>query len=235
MKIVVMNFAGTAGKTTLVANMFKPRMPDASVFSVESINIDSAASGIEAEKMRGKQLGELVDQIMVLDDAIVDVGASNVEDFVKGVQQFSGSHEEFDLFVVPTTKLKKQQEDTVNTIRALRAIGVPKNKIRVVFNKVDLDETVESAFPGILALAELEKSFTLREKAVVYENEVFERMKAAGTSLGAVMADETDYRAQLRTAKDDDEKARCVQMVAIKRLAVTASKNLDDVFAEIMR
>ena len=48
-------------------------------------------------------------------------------------------------------------------------------------------------------------------------------------------ADETDYRARLRLAEDDDEKAHCVQMVALKRLAITANKNLDDVFKTLFK
>ena len=41
---------------------------------------------------------------MPLDAAIIDVGASNVEDFLKLMQQYDGSHEEFDYFVVPVVK-----------------------------------------------------------------------------------------------------------------------------------
>ena len=35
---------------------------------------------------------------MTLESAIVDVGASNVEEFIKQMGQFDGSHEEFDFF-----------------------------------------------------------------------------------------------------------------------------------------
>ena len=142
MKIAVMNFSGNVGKTTISAHLLKPRMPDARIYSVESINSGADASGVEVEKLRGKKFGSMIDAIMLLDEAIIDVGASNVEDFMKMMQQYDGSHEEIDIFIVPTVKEKKVQEDTVNTIRALRAIGVPSNKIRVVFNKLDVDERV---------------------------------------------------------------------------------------------
>ena len=58
-------------------------------------------------------------------------------------------------------------------------------------------------------------------------------MKEVGKSLGDITADETDYRAKLREAKDDDEKDHCVRMVALKRLGVTANKNLDAAFSAI--
>ena len=66
-------------------------------------------------------------------------------------------------------------------------------------------------------------------------HEVFERLKDVGKSLGDITADQTDYRAQLRQAKDEDEKELCVRMVALKRLASTANKNLDDVFKVLFK
>ena len=146
MKIAVMNFSGNVGKTTVAAHLLKPRMQAARIYSIESINAGADASGVEVHKLRGKKFGSLIDSVMVLDEAIIDVGASNVEDFMKMMQQYDGSHEEFDLFVVPTVKEKKVQADTVNTIRALRALNVPANKIRVVFNKLDVEESPSEEF-----------------------------------------------------------------------------------------
>jgi len=235
MKVAVMNFSGNVGKTTVAGQLLKPRMGDARIFSIESINSGADADGLDVEKMKGKKFGELVDELMTLDSAIIDIGASNVEDFLKLMQQFAGSHEEFDFFVVPVVKEKKVQADTVNTIRALAKLGIEKKRIRMVFNKVDVDESVTDEFAALFGLAESEKSFVVRPEVVIYSNEVFERLKAVGKSLGDITADETDYRARLRLARDDDEKELCVRMVALKRLAVTANKNLDDVFKVLFK
>ncbi len=235
MKVAVMNFSGNVGKTTVAGQLLKPRMGDARIFSIESINSGADADGLDVEKMKGKKFGELVDELMTLDSAIIDIGASNVEDFLKLMQQFAGSHEEFDFFVVPVVKERKVQADTVNTIRALQKLGIEKKRIRMVFNKVDVDESVTDEFAAMFGLAESEKSFVVRPEAVIYSNEAFERLKAVGKSLGDISADETDYRARLRLAKDDDEKELCVRMVALKRLAVTANKNLDDVFKVLFK
>lgn len=235
MKVAVLNFSGNVGKTTVAGHLLKPRMGGAPIYSIESINTGADADGLDVEKMRGKKFGELVDELMPLDTAIVDVGASNVEDFLKLMQQFDGSHEEFDFFVVPVVKEKKVQADTVNTIRALQKIGIEKKRIRLVFNKVEVDEAVTDEFAALFGLAEAEKSFVVKPEATIYANEVFERLKAVGKSLGDITADATDYRARLRQAADEDEKALCVRMVAVKRLAVTANKNLDDVFKALFK
>ena len=109
MKVAVMNFSGNVGKTTVAGHLLKPRMGNAPIFSIESINAGADADGLEVEKMKGKKFGELVDEIMPMDSAIIDVGASNVEDFLKLMQQYDGSHEEFDFFVIPVVKEKKVQ------------------------------------------------------------------------------------------------------------------------------
>jgi hypothetical protein len=124
MKICVLNFSGNVGKSTIAAHLLQPRM-NAQVFSVESLNVDASSDGVEVARLRGKHYNDLLQRLMKLDDAIVDVGSSNVEDFLKMMQHYADSQEEFDLFVVPVVKDGKQQADTVNTIRALRAIGVP--------------------------------------------------------------------------------------------------------------
>jgi len=232
-KVAVISFSGNVGKTTIAAHLLKPRMGNAPIFSVESLNVDASADGVEVERMRGRKFGELQDQLMTRSAAIVDVGASNVEEFLKLMQQYAGSHEEFDYFVVPVVKERKQQADTVNTIRALASIGVPPTKVRTLFNMVEVDESVEDEFAPIFGLAEVEKGFVLNPSAVVHANEVFERLKSAGRSLADVTADTTDYRALLREARDEDERDLCVRMVALKRLAVTANKNLDDAFRAV--
>lgn len=232
MKVAILNFSGNVGKTTLASNLLKPRMLNAPVYAIESINSDGGSNDVSAEKMRGRHYGELQERLMALDSAIVDVGASNVEEFLKLMQQYHGSHEEFDYFIVPVIKEKKQMADTVNTIRVLSSIGVPRQKIRIIFNMVEMDDVIEDEFAPLFGLAALEKSFTLNPKAVVYANEVFDKLREIGKSLVEVDADATDYRARLRELHDDEQSELCIKMVAIKRLSVTATKNLDSAFKE---
>lgn len=234
-KIAIINFSGNVGKTTLAKQLFASRM-QAQDFDVETINAGDGkitASG----RFKGKDFGDLQEEIMRLDAAIVDIGASNVDEFVKLMGQYDGSHEEFDYFVVPVVSDKKQQTDTINTIKTLAALGVPPKKIRVVFNKVDIDdvEDVASHFSMVMGFHEAEKKFTLRPDAVVFTNQIFDRLRVLNTSVDALLADETDYRAMLKDAKDDDAKDYAISMISAKRLAKSANKNLDDVFKVLFK
>lgn len=231
MKIMILNFSGNVGKTTIAAHLLKARMPDAAIFSIESINTGADSEGLnDVEIMKGKNFGDLVNELMLLDDAIIDVGASNVETLLEMMKQYSGSHEEIDLFVVPVVRENKVQTDTINTIMALTMIGIDKQRIITVFNKVENGDDPRDEFASIFGFAIQQDSFVVSEDATIYENEVYERLKDAGKSLGDITNDDTDYRALAREATDMNEKRQYVQMHGLKMLAKTANKNLDAVF-----
>lgn len=231
MKVAIINLSGNVGKTTIASQLLAPRM-QAARFAVETINASASDDSSTVERINGKGFGALQEDLLQLDHAIVDVGASNVEEFIKLMHQFDGSHEEFDYFIVPVVSEKKQQIDSINTIKTLAGLGVPAAKIRVVFNKVELDETddLSHRFGIVCGFHEAEKKFTLHRNAVVFQNEVFDRLRPLKKTVTEVISDNTDYRGMLRNAENDDEKAYAVSMISAKRLAKSAHKNLDDVF-----
>ncbi|MDU8545746.1 MULTISPECIES: StbB family protein [Pseudomonas] len=234
MKIAVVNFSGNTGKTTVSDQLLAPRL-DAPRYAVETINAGASDTSADIERIKGRQYGELQEWLMTTDKAVVDVGASNVEDFMKYMGQYAGSQEEFDFFLVPAVAEKKQQADTINTIKTLAALGVPAKRILVVFNKVDIDEAddVPELFGAVFGFHALDKKFTLKPSAVIYSNEVFERLRALKRNIADVVTDETDYRTQLREAADDDAKQHAVRMISVKRLALSAWQNLDDVYVTL--
>ncbi len=230
MKIAVINFSGNVGKSTVAKHLLMPRMNGAEFIAVESINADEGAD----ETVRGKHFGALQEQLLAVEDAVVDIGASNVEDFIKLMRQYRGSHEDFDFFAVPAVKEGKQIKDTIATIEALSAMGVPARKIRVVFNKLEADETVEEAFYPLFAYHDDTRAFTLEPAAVIHYSELYQRLRMHKTTIGELIADDTDYKAKLRDAKDQAEKARLAAMLSMRRLAFAAQENLDAVFAAVV-
>ena len=172
---------------------------------------------------------------MLLDDAVVDVGASNVEDFVNLMKQYKGSHEDFDYFVIPTVPKNKQMRDTISTIDALSDIGVPAKKIRLVFNMVEIDDVPERVFAGLFEYHASSKSFTLRPDAVIHVNDIYGKLKGAEQGIKDILNDPTDYKEKIKTAKDADEKLHFAQMVGIKRLAAGVTEELDAVFKTLFK
>ena len=231
MKVAVINFSGNVGKSTVARHLLAPRVNNAEVIPVESINSD----GTDETAIRGKQFGELQEYLQTLDDAVIDIGASNVEDFVKLMKQYKGSHEDFDFFVVPTVPATKQQRDTISTVEALANLGVPAKKIRLLFNMVDLEESPERIFSGLFEYQRESKSFTLKPEAVIHVNDIYGKLKGSKTGIREILADETDYKERIKTAKDADEKLHFAQMLSIKRLAAGVSEELDAVFKALFK
>lgn len=231
MKIAIVNFSGNVGKSTIAKNLLKPRMDGIEIINIETINSDDS----DGQKMKGKQFGQLSEQLMLTDDAIIDVGSSNIEDFVKLMDRYDGSHEDFDIFLIPVVKENKQVKDTIATINALSSMGVPPEKIRVVFNRLDVDDIVEEIFYPLFGYYEDAKNFTLRPQATIFDSELYQNLSTYQTTIEQLLNDSTDYKAKLRETNNPDEKLDIVARISLKRLAGSAKKNLDTVFEEIMR
>lgn len=234
MKVCVLNFSGNVGKTTVASHLLQPRM-DAPVFSVETLNQDAAADGLDVERVKGSRYGDLQRKLVAMDAAIVDVGSSNVETFLSLMEQYDGSHEDYDYFLVPTVKDKKQTADTVNTILALHRIGVEPERIKVVFNKVAPTDDVKEEFQPIFGM-HLQGLASVDEKASIHQNEVFELIKEVDDmTLAAIIASEGDFRQAVREAETLMDKEAAINRLAIKRLSTTCGRNLDAVYAALFQ
>lgn len=228
MIVVVMNFSGNVGKSTVAKHLLLPRMPGADVFAVESINSDDQA---EADPLRGKQFGDLMAKLPACDDAIIDVGASNVEDFVTRMKQYKASHQTFDFFVIPTVPDLKPMADTLSTIEALVGIGVPAERIQVIMNRLPLDAEAETAFSQIFKACADKKTFKVNPVAVIHENELFAVLKSGGLTVAEVAGiDRQQMKAVIKKTDDPAKKAALGRQVAASFLAHGVTDELDRVF-----
>lgn len=232
MKLCVLNFSGNVGKSTVSAHLLQPRLPGSRLFSVESLNDDS--DGADAERVPARHFAHLQREILDCDAAVVDVGSSNVEAFIKSMQRYEGSHLDYDLFVVPAVKERKQVIDTINTLQALLALGVAPALVRVVLNRVEPEDDVETDFDALLGFLR-SSQLPLSADAVIRSNEAFPLLKGSGLSLREVIADPVDYRARLRQAESGEDKELCLQRIALRRLAGSCVKNLDVAFKAVVR
>jgi hypothetical protein len=230
MKIAVLNFSGNVGKSTLARHLLSPRMPNAGLVAVETINADSASDN----RIRGADFGKLQRDLQLENDAIVDVGASNVEQFMALMRQYHESHEDFDLYLVPTVPVPKQQRDTTECIVELAELGVPAHKIFVVFNLVEPGLDVETTFEPIFNFVDAMHLCMADPQAVIYKNDVFGLIRNSGDSLSDVVNDTTDFKSAIKSATDPAEKLALAERLSVRRLAVGVNQNLDAVFERVM-
>ena len=229
MKLAVINFSGNVGKSTITRHLLAPRLPGARVIAVESINADEG----QEQSLRGFQFGELQEYLQAVDDVVVDIGASNVEELMRLMHRYRESHDEFDCFIVPTVPPPKQQQDTIATLADLHAVGVPPDRIQIIFNMVDDREPLERVFHILLAFLEQQPIASANSDCRIGINEVYARVRGTGTDLAEIARDETDYKRLIARAGDRQEKMSLGQKLATRRLARGVVPELDACFAAL--
>ena len=229
MKVAVINFSGNVGKTTIARHLLAPRIAGAEVVSIESINAEDG----EAGSLRGSQYGELQEYMHTVDNVVVDIGASNVEELLSLMRKYRGSHKDFDYFVIPTVPALKQQRDTIATLAELARIGIPACKVRIVFNQVEDDADLRRTFEPVLSFVRAHPFAQASTQCWLGTNEVYERAKRTESSLADLATDETDYRAAIAQTKDTAEKVALARKLATVRLASGVVPELDDCFAAL--
>lgn len=229
MKVAVINFSGNVGKTTVARHLLAPRIAGAEVIAVESINADDG----ETHALRGRQFGELQEYLQTVDNVVVDIGASNVEDLLALMRKYRGSHEDFDYFVIPTVPALKQQQDTIATLAELARLGIPASKLKVVFNQVEDGTNISELFDTLLAFIEQNPLTQANTLCSLGANEIYGRVKGTGTSLAELANDETDYKSLIAQARDTADKLAWAQRLATRRLASGVVPELDECFAAL--
>lgn len=227
MKMMIGSYTGTIGKTT-IAMLFAPLMDSAPIIAVETINETANAAGLDVEKIRGDQFRAIFKKLAMLDNVIVDVGASNIEDFLAGMTKFEDSYLEIDLFVVPVTSGHKELREAIAYIDVLSNFGIPADKIRVIFNRVDSD--VEEEFSAILEYAKKTGKCIADVRAAVMENELFSMIGLKKITVTALLEDTTDYRTKAREEKNEKIRNQHLDMFTMKALARSVNNNLNAVF-----
>lgn len=229
MKIAVINFSGNVGKSTVARHLLLPRVDGADLITVESLN---ATEG-QVQTIRGRQFAHLQEYLQTVESAVVDIGASNVEQLLDLMRQYRGSHEDFDAFVVPTVPAFKQQQDTIATLVELSRIGVPSSRVRLLFNMVDEEDELARTFHPLLSFVAAHPVSQADLACRLGENEIYARLKSTGMDIAELVRDKTDYKALIAKAGDSAEKLALAQKLATRRLAHGVLPELDACFAAL--
>lgn len=229
MKVAVINFSGNVGKTTISRHLLLPRIPGAELISIESLNSGDG----QGQALRGRQFGELQEYLQTVESAVVDIGASNVEDLLNLMELYRGSQEDFDYFVVPTVPPVKQQQDTIATLVELSQLGVTPSRLKVVFNMAEMGIPVQQSFYFVLNFLKEQPIASPDPACRLGANEIYARIRGGTGDLSQLATDSTDYKAQIQQAPSSQEKMVLAQKLATRRLASGVVPELDACFAAL--
>jgi hypothetical protein len=228
MKIAITAFTGKVGKSTLCNTFAYPRMQEATIIRMETIN-DSGLSGAKKEiVIKGRDLAKLETELAKTNEAIVDIGASNVEAFMLALNSQFESHYAIDYYVVPVkadAKAQIEMAETMKTLQALSALGIEPERIKVLFNRLPVDADVEEECRALIGMHKKMPIFTLNMLAVIHESEAFAALAAAKKPYLEMLADPVNYRQELNKIPLENEKER-TDMVKLIRAQGTV-KMLD--------
>lgn len=245
---MILNYTGNVGKSTITQHLLLPRLENADIISFETINSNNY--GDDVEQLTGDEFGGLVRELATYENAIIDVGSSNMESFMGKMASYKNSCQKFDLFVIPCIGKEKQVDDTINTIISLNQMGVEPQKIIPIFNEVRRNDRIEKSFSALFDYHELTASFNLKSDAVISHNEIYGYIKDTGKTISEMANDETDYTALIadqsvllaeipkperRKSKAHAELLRLGDLEGNKMLAQTVIEELDAVFSSIMK
>lgn len=228
LKAAILNNSGNVGKSTICQAMLKPRLEDAEIIKVETINSD----GTNDSKLSAKEFDEVLKRIDDSDCTLIDVGASNIEQFMIQMLEFQGSHELIDFFIVPVTPQDKQQRDSIATINNLLDMGIEEERIKVIFNMAEKDLDIGKQFAIFLANKTCKK-IAGSNYSIVYHNNIFTILTKAKLKYDDVYNDDRDFRSLIRAAASKEERQELSELRTVKMLMNGFNSDLDIAFQNL--
>lgn len=245
-RVAVINKSGNIGKTTVSRVLLKMRMPNAELISIEDLNADGQEDK-NGQMVQASKFKQVYQALMYSPSVILDIGSSNLKETMQLMRQSEGSHDEIDYFLVPVVEDIKQIRDSVKTVHELLKLGVEAEKIKVIFNKVGLTESVEDVFAEIIhALKKLGVPYDT--DIVIYKSDFFPAFDSTNMSIQDFkdkfmtisLADNKKRMNELRrnrnrTELEDSEFKEIMSIIHTQQLAIKATRDLDAVFKAIFK
>lgn len=228
MKIAVLNNSGNVGKSTICQTLLKPRLEDSEIIKVETINSD----GTSDDKVSAREFDEILKRIDDAECTIIDVGSSNIEQFMVQMLEFKGSHELIDYFLIPVTTQDKQQRDSINTINNLLDSGIEMERIKVILNQAEKDLEIKKQYSIFLNNKQCKK-ITGDEPAIVYYNNIFNILTKSGLHYDDIYNDNRDFRNLIRSAESKEIRQELSNLRTVKMLMNGFNSDLDIAFKKL--
>ena len=249
--IAVINNNGNVAKSSVANYGIFPRLknnPEVIYCEAEAGNTikgeikETAHGPVKHFEANAEDFTEMIEYItlnMASHDIVIDFGSTDSA-LMRGLfLGIPGSTDIFDIWVVPTSP-KVKQSDTLDSIDFLSLVGVPPEKIKLVFTILPTGRSPQKIFPEIFAAHAQEPNFTLDPAAVMRETQLINRIDGTGYSIQDLLDDKTDYVKKIVDAhphRDDPEVADKIKEYTwlrhSKGMAITITTEFDKIFASI--
>lgn len=230
MRFFILNSSGNVGKTTITRELIYPFIENPKIMEIETVNSSSEHfNGLNVEKITDfSNFEEIYLKILETDNLILDVGASNLSNFLDKLGEFAGVETLFDYFIIPTVEGDKVATDTIRTILYLKSIGIENEKIKVVFNNSDNIENF-----NILFLQEDKIGYKFDKNLFIPKSKLFTELGLLRCTINDIYnADVDSYKQEILNAPAN-EKLRIIKKDLANRMAVAMLPKLKAVFEKL--
>jgi len=220
---VVLNFAGTVGKSTITKHLICPMLNNAEWIQIESIN--NSAVGADQE-MSARQFRGLAEKLAIPGgNRVINIGGSNVESVLKQMSQMDGVQEDIDWWVVPTDERTKVIADTLNTVAHLiNELNVDPSRIVVLANNVEFPDDMDKQFKSIIDAQSIAGfHFPL---VPILKSDLFDTLKDDGATIIQVANSTDNIDEQIISEQEPDKLAALGRKKVQRRMAKVVSRNL---------
>ena len=229
MQIVIINFSGNTGKTTLSKHLFGALLPGVKRIQIEDVNLSD--DNPDFEVAAGKFKTFAVELNTAADEHyVIDIGASNAKAMINNFSTLKSTRAGIDFWIIPVAPASKQRSDSLNTAKTLMNIGVDPDIILMLMNNIVDVESIETDFDVI---------FKLRAHGiqvideVVLSNKIFDLLKNRSETVFDLLATTPDFKALMRAARDKEDLKELHDLghrQVLQDMAEFAADNLRGVF-----
>lgn len=230
MRVLVINYSGNVGKSTIAQHVLMERLNKPTLIRVETVNSDGLVDG---EKHSANHFDDIFNSIFTAEnDVVVDVGSSNIEAFYKKLtQEWAGSHEFFDYFIIPTPPSVKQQQDTATIVNDFLLMGAKPEQIKLVLTMVDSTIRLENDYK-VLIDAGIERKLKIEfdKLPVIHFTQLFSSLEKHELTYDEIKNDNKNHKELLASAKTPEDRKRLSFAMLFKNGLTSYQKDLDVAF-----
>lgn len=235
MKIVVINYAGSAGKSTLTKHLLVPQL-NARRIDIETVNTGDGKPDV---KIAAKKFSVLAGEMEMADEGInfiIDVGTSNADAMLANFALLEDTRDSIDYWIIPVGPNEKSRLDSIKTFKRLRNIAIPANKIVLILNQIVEVDDVEDVYQSIFLLRKLGAHVSTQ---CVLEAAVFEKLKSSDDNVFDLAVSQLDLKALKKAAQENpnfnqsqikEELTQLGKLHVIYQESRSAARNLRAVF-----
>ena len=215
------------------------------LYEIEKFNEGSeklVSKNVRYKCVEPSKIDEIVPELLLVDNAIIDVGASSVDEFLQNSKEHN-LFDVIDMIVIPTVLESKQVADIIKIVKELQKFGSSEEKIFIVLNKVkeelDNNKAIEqNPHYNSLALSFSSTGVEYDPEYRLLEYEVVDKISELELSIADVLADKTDYMKEIERIKKDEnipkeEKLKSVKELYDKHLVQKRAKEMQKDFERL--